>query len=233
MNRADYLPSPNHKSDEEIQELKTRFFNLLVQTDPYDNGRYQKLEILYEDFSEQLLDAPASSRMYFHNSFRGGYLDHVLRVYDIAFELLELFRLQGGLIDFNESELAFAVLHHDLGKLGEPGVPYYIPTNDPKHNNQGVYYIVNPDLPWMTTFDRTMYLLNEYNIKITRNEMMGIKLADGAFSEENRQYFSAKGIFPLDSNIGYLVHWADWMATNVEKSQVRRKFDENMNAYSS
>ena len=41
----------------------------------------------------------------------------------------------------------------------------------------------------MNLNDRTMWLLNHYGIKLTEEEYIGIKLTDGLYDENNKEYY--------------------------------------------
>ena len=65
--------------------------------------------------------SPASGNKFYHNSYEGGYIDHVINVSRNAIRMMRLYQESGGIIDFEQEELLFAAFHHDLGKLGTPG----------------------------------------------------------------------------------------------------------------
>jgi hypothetical protein len=92
--------------------------NLIETTFGENTERTSRLSRMYTNMRDRILVAPASSREYFHNCYPGGYLDHVLRVYEAATLLVPVYKTMGGAIDFTQAELTFATLHHDLGKLG-------------------------------------------------------------------------------------------------------------------
>lgn len=203
----------------DVGYLRDRLFSLIDFWFSH-NGRNIRLREMYNAFGEQLLEAPASSKVHYHNAFPGGYLDHVLRVFDLAFEQYDLFQSYGGVPGFERGELAFAALHHDLGKLGEPGKPQYTKEQDPFWIKKGFMYKHNDHGQVMSTYDRTLFLLNKYQVNVSKSEMIGIRMADGVFDPANDFYFKAKGEFPHSSYIGYIVHWADWMASKVEESKM-------------
>lgn len=97
-------------------------FNTYLETDE----RFAKLQVMYEALGDQLITAPASGKVQFHNAFPGGYLDHIVNVADAAIAIATAYKKMGGEIDFTKQELVFSALHHDLGKLGSEDGPYYI-----------------------------------------------------------------------------------------------------------
>lgn len=196
-------------------------------------SRRDNLNRLYDamEEDERVQMAPASSYEFFHNAFPGGYVEHVLRVHEFALEQYELWFKMGMKVDnFTLEELQFAALHHDLGKLGLPGLgnEHYIYNDSKWHrDNQGKVFKSNPNIPWMNTADTTFYLLNHFQVPFSLNEMLGIKLTDGMFDEANKPYFSG---FNLDSklrvSLPYILHHADIMAYRFEFERWAKSTDK-------
>lgn len=190
------------------------------------NRMYDALE---ED--ERIQMAPAASIEYFHNAFPGGYVEHVLRVYEFSIVTFELWQKMGMIVNnFTLEELQFAALHHDLGKVGLPGLgnEHYVQNPSDWHRkNQGKIYQSNPNNPHMTTADMTVYLFNHYQIPYSINEMLGIKLTDGMFADENKYYLAG---FNLETkprtNIQYILHHADIMAYRFEFERWAKEGDK-------
>ena len=68
--------------------------------------------------------------------------------------------------------------------------------------------------------DRGLWLLQHYGIKVTDKEYLGIKLTDGLYDEANKSYLmSYNPDFNLRSNMAYILHQADMMATHIEFDQ--------------
>ena len=72
--------------------------------------RATKLLGLYQSQEELLAFAPASSKASFHNSFSGGYVDHVNRVVEAAIKVTTLWSEMGATINFSIEELVFSEL---------------------------------------------------------------------------------------------------------------------------
>ena len=88
--------------------------------------------------------------------------------------------------------MMFAAFNHDLGKLGSLDGEQYVYNESEWHRkNQGKLYNINPDIHWMSVTDRTVWLLQQFEIKITEKEFLGIKLSDGMYDESNPQYLKA------------------------------------------
>ena len=70
------------------KQIKENWEDLLSRIDTQFKGdRKDKLLEIYNYFADRMMFAPASSREHYHNCFPGGYVDHVLRVMDCAFDL--------------------------------------------------------------------------------------------------------------------------------------------------
>ena len=204
--------------ENKIKEDYDRFMSLIDEDD-----RSENLKRMYEDFEQELAAAPASAVQHFHNAFPGGYLDHVLRVYDISVDLTKTFHNFEGNLDFTSQELRFATLHHDLGKLGDPGEPYYMEQDSEWHRKTlGQNYKINNTIQYMSVTDRAHYMLQLYDIPITKNEWLGIHLSDGMYEDSNKSYLKNNMYpYPMKTNIAYIVHVSDYLATAIERDKTR------------
>ena len=202
--------------ENKIKEDYDRFMSL-IEEDP----RSENLKRMYEDLDQELAEAPAAAVQHHHNAFPGGYLDHVLRVYDISEEMTKTFHAFEGELNFTSQELQFATLHHDLGKLGEPSEPYYVEQDSDWHRKTlGQNYKYNNTIQYMSVTDRAHYMLQQYDIKITKNEWLGIHLSDGMYDESNKSYLKNNMYpYPMKTNIPYIVHVSDYLAMVVEKDK--------------
>jgi hypothetical protein len=217
-----FLPKPPKPTDVDISALESELY-FLVRTFPPE--RSDLLMIMYSDIRDSLIQSPASAKVQYHNAFPGGYLDHVLRVIKTAHLVKRLYVHIDGVPDCTDEEITFAAMHHDLGKLGDEDGPVYVPEHDDFWLKKGSQFNYNDQRQRMTTFDRSIYMLQKYGVKFTKNEMLGIRMADGPFDPSNKPYFEAPNPFAHRSNIGYIIHWADFMACNSEKDQMRKQYE--------
>ena len=192
-----------------------------VIDDNFKGDRKDKLKAMYLDLEDRMSMQPASSFDHYHNAFEGGYVDHVLRVIKCAKHVYALWKDMGSdMSGYTEEELIFVALNHDIGKMGFPGEgnEIYIPNDSEWHRkNQGKMYKINPNNPFSLVNDLSIYLLQHYNISITWNEMLGIKLTDGLYDESNKPYFMSRTAdSKLKTNLGYVMHQADSMAARIE-----------------
>ena len=190
------------------EEIKANYDKFIAIIKKYFTGdRLDKLLHMYSEneLGMNLAMSPASGRLLYHNCYDGGYIDHIFNVCKNALKMKDLFVAQGGTIDFEDEELMFAALHHDLGKLGIKGQVHYVPITD-----------------------RTFFTLNHYGIQYTENEYFGIKLTDGLYDEDNEKYlktFNVKNT--LRSSIQYILHWGDFMSTIIERQEELKLQDKS------
>jgi hypothetical protein len=209
-------------SIEQLEENYNKFIEFLKKVFKNNPDRLDNLLRMYSgtELGTELTIAPASGKLHFHSAYVGGYIDHVMNVCRNAFGIKKLFAEQGGRINFTDEELFFSALHHDLGKLGDGEKPHYIPEESEWHRkNQNSAFKINPELYYMDVTDRALWLLNQYGIKYSQNEMLGIKMADGLYNEGAKKYFinySDGG--ELKTELPYIIHWADHMSCRAEGS---------------
>lgn len=207
---------------EQIESNWNLFLSNINTSLPSD--RATVLKAFYEKHDNRIALMPASSKTAYHNAFPGGYVDHVNRVLDCAFELVILWKKMGAQINFSAQELAMAAINHDLGKFGTEEHEYYIDNDSEWHiKNRGEVFKHNPQLSHMKVQDRSLFILQNLGISLTENEMLAIKLHDGLYDESNKEYlmpFSPEK--ELRTNLPYILHQADLMAAKIEKDLYKR-----------
>ena len=211
------------------EELTHNWENLRQVIDATFTGvRLEKLNEMYDYFEERMMFAPASGREHFHNAHAGGYVEHVIHVMEASLQIKKLWEKTGATINFTDEELIFAAIHHDLGKVGDLAEDYYTPNDSDWHRkNQGLVYKHNGNLQYMTVTDRAIFLLNHFGINMSELEYVGLRLTDGLYEEGNKSYYmSYNKDFSLKSNIAYILHQADMMATHIEYDEWKRGEEE-------
>ena len=201
------------------EELQANYEKFLSYIDRYITGeRKELLKKLYIDHTERIMLMPAASIDHHHNTFPGGYVDHVMRVVDCALKLKNLWAETGAYINYTEEELVFAALNHDLGKIGSEEAEQYLPNDSEWHKkNLGKIYKHNPVNPFLTVPDRGLFLLQQRGISVTLNEYLGIKLHDGLYEDANKPYYiSHAKESKLRTHLPILLHHADHMASRIE-----------------
>ena len=201
--------------------------------DTFDGERKEKLLAMYKYFEDRMSIAPASGKAHYHNAMVGGYVEHVLHVVNCSLKIKKLWEEDGATINFTDEELIFAGMHHDLGKVGDLEEDYYIPQDSDWHRkNQGSIFKHNPKLQYMSVTDRAIFLLGHFQIPMTEWEYIGLRLTDGMYEEANKTYYmSYNPDWSLKSNIAYILHQADMMATHIEGDEWKRADEEVSNKF--
>lgn len=201
---------------EEIHGNLTLFYQNIKEY--IEEPRRTQLLKLYKDQEELLAFAPASSKASFHNSFPGGYVDHINRVVEAAFKVCDIWSTIGATINFSKEELAFSAINHDLGKLGLDGKPRYLPNDSEWHvKNQGANYKPNAELPFLPVQDNSLFILQLAGIQLSVNEYIAIKIHDGLYDDGNKAYLiSGQNESKLRSSLPLILHQADMLASRVE-----------------
>lgn len=207
----------------ETKKLESQYSEFINYIDTYLSDRAEPLKKMYDSFGNRLVLAPASSVEYYHNAFVGGYIDHVLRVIDFSLKLYEFYeQTNQNLSGFTKSNLVFVAMNHDLGKLGfiGEGRDKYIPNDSEWHRkNMGKIYKTNDNIPFTLVPDLSLYTLQKFNVVVSWEEYLGIKIHDGLYEDGNKPYFIARSeSAALRTNLQYIIHMADLMASKYEYS---------------
>lgn len=153
------------------------------------------------------LTSPASTR--FHLAEQGGLVEHSANVANT------LLKLRDSLAPELSTESCVIVgLYHDLGKIGMPGKPYYLPNPSEWHvRNRGIRYIVNEGLVHMDIATRSLFLVSRY-ITLSDEEAQAIRYHDGQYIDENRS------VAHRETRLTRLLQYADnWSGGVLEERQ--------------
>lgn len=202
------------------EQILTNWNRFLTNIETYITGD-RKIQLLafYEKYAERVMMMPAAHKKEYHNSFPGGYVEHVNRVVECALKLNDVWVEMG--VDtstYTIEELVFSALNHDLGKMGDENNDAYIPQDDQwRKEKLGEDYKFNDRLEYMSVPDRGIHLLMTHGITMSRNEWLAIKLHDGLYDEANKSYLMnwSPETKPRTSLI-YIIHQADLMAARIE-----------------
>jgi len=125
------------------------------------------------------LTSPASTR--FHLAEDGGLLRHSVNVAQTLLKLRETLAP-----DLSLESCVIVALFHDLGKVGMPGKPYYLPNPSEWHlRNRGIRYIVNEDIVHMDIATRSLFLIAQH-LPLSDNEAQAVRYHDGQYIVENQ-----------------------------------------------
>jgi hypothetical protein len=151
------------------------------------SGRYealkQKVAVRQAEFRKFIgflegetswLTSPASTR--YHMNVEGGLLMHSVGVAETALRLRYLLAP-----DLGEESVVITALFHDVGKVGHPGKPCYLPNDNLwEVRNRGRTYKVNPEIIAMNSAARGLCLVSRF-IPLTEEEAQAIVAHDGLY----------------------------------------------------
>ena len=181
--------------------------------------RKEKLIEFYKKYEERVILMPAAHKKEYHNSFPGGYVEHVNRVVRCALKQYELWKEEGAdMSTFTLEELIFSAINHDLGKMGDEENESYIPQTDQwRKDKLGEDYMFNTKVAFASVPDRGLFMLQSHGIVYTFNEMLAIQTHDGLYDEANKKYLHA--YMPEQKPrtcLPFILHQADLMASRIE-----------------
>jgi hypothetical protein len=164
--------------------------------DPFDNF------IHFLEKETTWLSSPASTK--FHLSEEGGLLKHSVGVAETLLKFREF--LAPGI---SEESCVIVGLFHDVGKVGMPGKPLYIPNdNEWMVQKRGIKFKVNPEVVSMGLAVRSLYLVAKH-LPLTDAEAQAIAYHDGQYIDDN------KVIAHKEEPLTLLVHWADYWTAHI------------------
>lgn len=200
-----------------VEQIEKNWEKLLTFIkDGFTGERRENLLKLYNENENRIATAPASGKVYFHSAFIGGYVHHVLNVLRIAPKVSFLWESIGGEKVWTDEELMFVALNHDLGKIGDLENDNYIETVEDWKKKRGMEFEANPDIQYMKIEDRSLFLLQHYNIKMTQREFIAIRVHDGLYDEANKSYYVQWGATTELDRFIYVIHFADMLASKQE-----------------
>ena len=181
--------------------------------------RQQKLLDFYNQYQERVMLMPAAHKKEYHNSFPGGYVEHVNRVVRCSIKQSQLWEEEGAdMSTFTMEELVFSAINHDLGKMGDEDNESYIPQTDKwRREKLGEDYTFNKKVPFSSVPDRGLFMLQSHGVIYTFNEMLAIQTHDGLYDAANEKYL--KAYMPEQkprTSLPFILHQADLMAARIE-----------------
>ena len=201
------------------QQLLDNWNEHLKYIELFPEERKEKILSFYKEYQDRLVILPASHKKEYHNSFPGGYIEHVNRVIKQSIALYKLWNSAGcDTSGFTKEELIFSAMFHDLGKMGDENHESYIPQDNKwRKDNLGENYKFNTKLAFASVPDRGLYLLQAHDIKYSFNEMIAIQTHDGLYDEANKKYLMT--YMPEQKPrtcLPFIIHQADMLAARFE-----------------
>lgn len=194
------------KSEEMLARIESNWKTFEKWIEALGDRRAAVSEMI-NHFAERACMAPASSRIEFHNAFPGGFIDHSLRVLKFTVDLAATFKVK-----IPKESLIISSLFHDWGKVGTLEEDYYIRQESDWHRKRGQFYVNNPKIK-MSNAQLSLFMLNQFNVKLSTEEYLAILLNDGQYAESNKQYAMK------EPKLALLVHMADRWSSQCEKGR--------------
>jgi hypothetical protein len=130
--------------------------------------------IVFLETQTSWLTSPASTR--FHLNIEGGLLIHSVGVTENALRIKDILAPA-----ISDESVVISGLCHDIGKVGYPGKPYYLPNdNSWEVEKRGITYKVNSDVITMNLAVRSLFLVSQY-VPLTEQEAQAIVAHDGIY----------------------------------------------------
>jgi len=185
---------------DEIVKLMDRYETLKRKVTEREDSFKRFLDFL--ETQTTWLNSPASTR--FHLAEEKGLLKHSVGVAETLLKFREFLAPS-----INEESCVIVGLFHDIGKLGVPGKPYYLPNDDAwVVKNRGICYKTNPAVVAMGLAVRSLYLISQY-ISLSETEAQAITYHDGQYIDDN------KIIAHKEEPLTLLLHWADYWTAHI------------------
>jgi hypothetical protein len=202
------------------EQIQSNWIEFLGNIEKYITGeRQQKLLNFYKKYEERISLMPAAHKKEYHNSFPGGYVDHVNRVVAASLKIYDVWcEFEMDRSTFTIEELVFSAINHDLGKMGDENNASYIPQTDKwRREKLGEEYMFNKEVPFCSVPDRSLFMLQSHGVSYTFNEMLAIQTHDGLYDDANVKYL--KTFMPEQkprTSLPFILHQADLMAARIE-----------------
>jgi hypothetical protein len=169
------------QDNEKILEKITQYFSILKKV--LSNSEMQAIE---KTLAERLSVCPRGLTKEL-GGYPGGLVDFSFQVAIIGKKLANQFNV-------NPKSIVKVALLHELGKVGglsEDEELYLEQESDWHREKLGQYYKYNPNCPKMNIGHRTLWMLNELGIKLTRDEFVSVLTSQGLHLQENSFYGNA------------------------------------------
>jgi hypothetical protein len=202
------------------EKIQSNWNEFISNIEKYITGeRQQKLLDFYKKYEERISLMPAAHKKEYHNSFPGGYVDHVNRVVAASLKIYDVWcEFEMDRSTFTIEELVFSAINHDLGKMGDENNASYIPQTDKwRREKLGEEYMFNKEVPFASVPDRGLFMLQSHGVSYTFNEMLAIQTHDGLYDDANVKYL--KTFMPEQkprTSLPFILHQADLMAARIE-----------------
>lgn len=189
-----------------LDNLETKYNTLFEKLDDRKDQVMKFRSFLESETS--WLSSPASTR--FHLNIESGLLLHSVGVTYNALRIKDLLAP-----NITDESVVITALFHDLGKVGLPGKPYYLPNKNKREiEKRSMAYKVNPSIVTMNLGVRSLYIISQH-VTLSETEAQAIVAHDGIYPING-------GVVNLDYHhkecrLQMILHFADKWTAAVEE----------------
>lgn len=132
-------------------------------------SRKVALKGIVDHFDDRLALCPSSTRTEYQGAYMGGMVEHSLNVVRLMAELNNTYKS-----GISAETIVTVGLFHDIGKVGNLEMEYYISKNSDWHNRLGIMYEINPEISQTPVSQRSLFLLQHFGVALTEEEHTAI-----------------------------------------------------------
>jgi len=163
----------------EIDKIESNYNVYLKLCDSLGN-RAEKFKEMVEFFGERLAIAPFSSE--YGGSYEGGLVDFSLSVLKRMRDVVKVTKTK-----VDKRSMIICCLFFAIGIVGTRKDDLF-EKSDAYWTERGKPYTYNKDISFMATTHRSLFLIQEFGIKLTEEEWLAILLSYGPGYPENHRY---------------------------------------------
>jgi hypothetical protein len=152
---------------------------------------------LFELLGKEFIEAPASTKLDRHNAFKGGLVDHILRVTEIALKINKSLPLE---LQSSTDSLVKVGFLHQIGKA-----KLYKPNPSEWHKEKlGEMYVYDNELTPLSVGERSIFIIKEAGINLTIEEYQAILNFSKPYEDKQALYFTCN----LGEVLSQAIEWA-------------------------
>jgi len=190
-------------------KIREKTFGKLLEMIRDKNRKKKLLFMMYDEgIIKRFRQSPASAKH--HDSYNGGLINHSVFV---TLKMMHDMHLYPN--DVTIDKVVTTGLFHDLGKIGTKTEHLYIPLE-----GEGPPYTVNEKITQIPHEVRSVWILNEFDIKLSEDEYQAILYHGGMYMN------SGKDIKNKELPLTLLLHHADMYVSHVLARMNRRNLVE-------
>ena len=153
-------------NERELTDLWSSYSKLIEKID-----RGEGLSRMMDELGERLLMCPAEPRNDSPGCEPGGLLRQAITIAKGMKRLNDTFEME-----VPTASILVVGLLHEVGKIGNLEEPYFVPEEESwRREKLGAFYKPNESISRMTIPERSLFLLQHYNVKLTEDEFMAVR----------------------------------------------------------